>query len=93
MSNDSRENLQGTDGQDAADLTAAAGQAVPEPTAAGQAVSEPTAAAAVDASAQGASASSMGAVRCPGRSSETMRPPSMVMTRSARAASAGSCVM
>ena len=70
MSNDSRENLQGTDGQDAADLTTAAGQAVseptaagqavPEPTAAGQAVSEPTAAAAVDASAQGASASAMG---------------------------------
>ena len=50
MSNDSRENLQGTDGRDAADLTAAAGQAV----------SESTAAAAVDASAQGASASSMG---------------------------------
>ena len=70
MSNDSRENLQGTDGRDAADLTAAAGQAVsepaaagqavPGPTAAGQAVSEPTAAAAVDAPAQGASASAMG---------------------------------
>ena len=60
MSNDSRENLQGTDGRDAADLTTAAGQAVPEPTAAGQAVSEPTAAAAVDAPAQGASASAMG---------------------------------
>ena len=50
MSNDSRENLQGTDGRDAADLTTAAGQAVPEP----------TAAAAVDAPAQGASASAMG---------------------------------
>ena len=60
MSNDSRENLQGTDGRDAADLTTATGQAVPEPTAAGQAVSEPTAAAAVDAPAQGASASAMG---------------------------------
>jgi len=52
MSNDSRENLQGTDGQDVADLTAAAGQAV----------SEPTAAAAVDAAVEGATASStMGA--------------------------------
>ena len=60
MSNDSRENLQGTDGRDAADLTAAAGQAVSEPTAAGQAVPEPAAAAAVDAPAQGASASAMG---------------------------------
>ena len=49
MSNDSRENLQGTDGQDVADLTAAAGQAV----------SEPTAAAAVDAAVEGATASSM----------------------------------
>ena len=58
MSNDSRENLQGTDGRDAADLTTAAGQAVPEPTAAGQAVSEPTAAAAVDAAVEGATASS-----------------------------------
>ena len=48
MSNDSRENLQGTDGQDVADLTAAAGQAV----------SEPTAAAAVDAAVEGATASS-----------------------------------
>ena len=47
MSNDSRENLQGTDGQDVADLTAAAGQAVSEPTAA-----------AVDAAAEGATASS-----------------------------------
>ena len=47
MSNESRENLQGTDGQDVADLTAAAGQAVPEP-----------AAAAVDAAAEGATASS-----------------------------------
>ena len=45
MSNDSRKNLQGTDGQDVADLTAAAGQAV----------SEPTAAAAVDAAVEGAS--------------------------------------
>ena len=68
MSNDSRENLQGTDGRDAADLTTAAGQAVPEPAAAGQAipetaaagqaVSEPTAAAAVDAAVEGATASS-----------------------------------
>lgn len=49
MSNESRENLQGTDGQDVADLTAAAGQAVPEP-----------AAAAVDAAAEGATASSTG---------------------------------
>ena len=48
MSNDSRENLQGTDGQDVADLTAAAGQAV----------AEPTAAAAVDAAVEGATASS-----------------------------------
>ena len=48
MSNDSRENLQGTDGQDVADLTAAAGQAV----------SKPTAAAAVDAAVEGATASS-----------------------------------
>ena len=48
MSNDSRENLQGTDGQDVADLTAAAGQAV----------SEPTAAAAVDTAVEGATASS-----------------------------------
>ena len=48
MSNDSRENLQGTDGQDVADLTAAAGQAV----------SEPTAAATVDAAVEGATASS-----------------------------------
>ena len=48
MSNDSRKNLQGTDGQDVADLTAAAGQAV----------SEPTAAAAVDAAVKGAAASS-----------------------------------
>ena len=48
MSNDSRENLQGTDGQDVADLTAAAGQAV----------SEPTAAAAVDAAVEGTTASS-----------------------------------
>ena len=52
MSNDSRKNLQGTDGQDVADLTAAARQAV----------SEPTAAAAVDAAVEGATASStMGA--------------------------------
>lgn len=48
MSNDSRENLQGTDGQDVADLTAAAGQAV----------AEPTAAATVDAAVEGATASS-----------------------------------
>ena len=47
MSNESRENLQGTDSQDVADLTAATGQAVPEPTAA-----------AVDAAAEGATASS-----------------------------------
>ena len=47
MSNESRENLQGTDGQDVADLTATAGQAVPEP-----------AAAAVDAAVDGATASS-----------------------------------
>ena len=47
MSNESRENLPGTDGQDVADLTATAGQAVPEP-----------AAAAVDAAVEGATASS-----------------------------------
>ena len=47
MSNESRENLQGTDSQDVADLTAATGQAVSEPTAA-----------AVDAAAEGATASS-----------------------------------
>ena len=47
MSNESRENLQGTDGQDVADLTATTGQAVPEP-----------AAAAVDAAVEGATASS-----------------------------------
>ena len=49
MSNESRENLQGTDGQDVADLTATTGQAVPEP-----------AAAAVDAAVDGATASSTG---------------------------------
>ena len=49
MSNESRENLQGTDGQNVA---------VPEPTAAGQAVPEPAAAVAVDAAAEGATASS-----------------------------------
>lgn len=47
MSNESRENLQGTDGQDVADLTATTGQAIPEP-----------AAAAVDAAVEGATASS-----------------------------------
>ena len=47
MSNESRENLQGTDSQDVADLTAATGQAVSEPTAA-----------AVDAAVEGATASS-----------------------------------
>ena len=47
MSNESRENLQGTDSQDVADLTVATGQAVSEPTAA-----------AVDAAAEGATASS-----------------------------------
>ena len=47
MSNESRENLQGTDGQDVADLTATAGQAVPA-----------SAAAAVDAAVEGATASS-----------------------------------
>ena len=50
MSNESRENLQGTDGQDVADLTATTGQAIPEP----------TAAAAVDAAIEGATASSVG---------------------------------
>ena len=48
MSNESRENLQGTDGQDVADLTATAGQAI----------SDPAAAAAVDAAVEGATASS-----------------------------------
>ena len=67
MSNESRENLQGTDGQDVADLTATAGQTTPEPAAAaqttpesattGQGISEP-AAAAVDAAVEGATASS-----------------------------------
>lgn len=47
MSNESRENLQGTDGQDVADLTATAGQTISEP-----------AAAAVDAAVEGATASS-----------------------------------
>ena len=47
MSNESRENLQGTDGQDVADLTATTGQTTPEP-----------AAAAVDAAVEGATASS-----------------------------------
>ncbi|WP_297910569.1 hypothetical protein [uncultured Actinomyces sp.] len=67
MSNESRENLQGTEGQDVADLTAAAGQAVPEPAATGQTVKESAttgqavpepAAAAVDAAVEGATASS-----------------------------------
>ena len=49
MSNESRENLQGTDGQDVADLTATTGQAISEP-----------AAAAVDAAVEGATASSTG---------------------------------
>ncbi|WP_455956668.1 hypothetical protein [Actinomyces sp.] len=57
MSNESRENLQGTDGQDVADLTATTGQIVKESAAAGQAVPEP-AAAAVDAAVEGATASS-----------------------------------
>ena len=57
MSNESRENLQGTDGQDVADLTAAAGQTTPEPATTGQTISEP-AAAAVDAAVEGATASS-----------------------------------
>ena len=67
MSNESRENLQGTDGQDVADLTATAGQTTPEPATTGQtvkesattgqAISEP-AAAAVDAAVEGATASS-----------------------------------
>ena len=47
MSNESRENLQGTDGQDVADLTATTGLIVKEP-----------AAAAVDAAVEGATASS-----------------------------------
>ena len=49
MSNESRENLQGTDGQNVA---------VPEPAAAGQAIPEPAAVVAVDAAAEGATASS-----------------------------------
>ena len=57
MSNESRENLQGTDGQDVADLTATTGQTTPEPATTGQAISEP-AAAAVDAAVEGATASS-----------------------------------
>ena len=57
MSNESRENLQGTDGQDVADLTATAGQTVKESATTGQAISEP-AAAAVDAAVEGATASS-----------------------------------
>ena len=59
MSNESRENLQGTDGQDVADLTATTGQTVKEPATTGQAISEP-AAAAVDAAVEGATASSVG---------------------------------
>ena len=57
MSNESRENLQGTDGQDVADLTATTGQTVKEPATTGQAISEPAAAAA-DAAVEGATASS-----------------------------------
>ena len=57
MSNESREYLQGTDGQDVADLTATAGQTTPEPATTGQTISEP-AAAAVDAAVEGATASS-----------------------------------
>ena len=57
MSNESRENLQGTDGQDVADLTATTGQTVKESATTGQAVPEP-AAAAVDAAVEGATASS-----------------------------------
>ena len=67
MSNESRENLQGTDGQDVADLTATAGQTTPEPATTGQTVKESAttgqaipepAAAAVDAAVEGATASS-----------------------------------
>ena len=58
MSNESRENLQGTDGQDVADLTATTGQTVKESATTGQAIPEPTAAAAVDAAIEGATASS-----------------------------------
>ena len=58
MSNESRENLQGTDGQDVADLTATTGQTTPERAAAGQTTPEPAAAAAVDAAVEGATASS-----------------------------------
>ena len=58
MSNESRENLQGTDGQDVADLTATTGQTVKESATTGQAISEPTAAAAVDAAVEGATTSS-----------------------------------
>ena len=57
MSNESRENLQGTDGQDVADLTATTGQTVKEPATTGQTTPEP-AAAAVDAAVEGATASS-----------------------------------
>ena len=60
MSNESRENLQGTDGQDVADLTATTGQTVKESATTGQTIPEPTAAAAVDAAIEGATASSMG---------------------------------
>ena len=60
MSNESRENLQGTDGQDVADLTATTGQTVKEPATTGQGIPEPTAAAAVDAAIEGATASSVG---------------------------------
>ena len=59
MSNESRENLQGTDGQDVADLTATTGQTVKESATTGQTVKEP-AAAAVDAAIEGATASSVG---------------------------------
>ena len=59
MSNESRENLQGTDGQDVADLTATTGQTVKESATTGQAIPEPAAAAAVDAAIEGATASSV----------------------------------
>ena len=60
MSNESRENLQGTDGQDVADLTATTGQTVKESATTGQVIPEPTAAAAVGAAIEGATASSVG---------------------------------
>ena len=73
MSNESRENLQGTDGQDVADLTATTGQTVKESATTGQAISEP-AAAAVDAAVEGATASSVGDAPAQQQQQQTPQP-------------------